>query len=68
MKEGKNDIVSVFHEKSMLGVNKDQRFCRLGNYEQVFKPKSGERGLMVINFCVCVMVIWLIQIQVNLVA
>ena len=51
---GKTEIVAVFHKEIILRANEDQQFCHLGNNEQVLKPKSAGRGLMVSEFvCLC---------------
>ena len=45
-KAGETEIVEVFYEESIFRANEDQQFCRLWNNEQVLKPKSVGRGLM----------------------
>ena len=46
MKAVKTDIVAIFHDESIFRANAYQKFCRLGNNEQVLKPKSARRGLL----------------------
>ena len=47
-------IVPVFHDESTFNANKDQWYCRLEKDEQILKPKSLGRGLMVSEFvCPC---------------
>ena len=47
-------IVPVFHDETTFIANEDQRFCRLESGEQLSKPKSPGRGLMVSEFvCPC---------------
>ena len=54
MKEGETDIVAVFHDEIIFRANEDQRFCWLGNDEQVLKQKIAGRGLIVSEFvCPC---------------
>ncbi len=52
--KGVQKIVPVFHDEATFRANEDQRFCRLEENEQVLKPKSAGRGLMVSEFvCPC---------------
>ena len=37
LKSVETDIVAVFHNESIFRANEDQKFCRLGNDEQVLK-------------------------------
>ena len=47
-------IVDVFHDESKFNSNKDQRYCCLEKDEQILKPKSCGRGLMIYEFvCLC---------------
>ena len=49
-----SNIVPVFHGESTFNANEDQRYCRLENDEQILKPKSRGRGLMISEFvCLC---------------
>ena len=51
---GVQKLVPVFHDESTFRANEDQRFCRLEKDEQILKPKSAGRGLMVSEFvCPC---------------
>ena len=51
---GEAQIVPVFHDESTFRANEDQRFCRLETDEQILKPKSAGRGVMVSEFvCPC---------------
>ena len=51
---GERQIVPGFHDESTFRANEDQRFCRLEPDEQILKPKSAGRGLMVSEFvCPC---------------
>ena len=43
-------IVDVFHDESKFNSNKDQRYCCLEKDEQILKPKSSGRGLIVSEF------------------
>ena len=44
----------MFHNDSTFNSNKDQRYCRLEKDEQILKPKSCGRGLMIYEFvCLC---------------
>ena len=40
-------IAPVFHDESTFDVNEDQRYCRLEKDEQVLRPKSRGRRLMI---------------------
>ena len=47
-------IVPVFHNESTFNPNEDQRYCCLDKDEQILKPKSCGRGLMISEFvCPC---------------
>ena len=54
LKSGEMEIVAVFREGNKFGDNEDQQFFWLRNNEQVLKPKSAVRGLLVYEFvCPC---------------
>ena len=42
--------MSVFHNESKFNANKYQRYCRLEKDEEILKPKSHGRGLMISEF------------------
>ena len=50
LKAGETEIVAVFHDGSIFRANEYQRFCWLGENEQVIKPESAGRGMMVYEF------------------
>ena len=43
-------IVPVFHYESKFNANKDQWYCRLEKDDQILKPKSCGRGLIISEF------------------
>ena len=47
---GKTETVAVFHNEIIFRANEYQRFCWLGENEQVIKPESAGRGMMVYEF------------------
>ena len=47
---GKTETVAVFHNEIIFRANEDQWFCWLWNNEQVIKPKSAVRGVMLFKF------------------
>ena len=51
---GEQRMVPIFHDESIFRSNEDQRYCRLEKDEQILKPKSAGRGIMVSEFvCPC---------------
>ena len=54
LKENERKIVPVFHDEYTFRANEDQRFARVLPDEQILKPKSNGRGLMISEFvCPC---------------
>ena len=53
-KAGEAESIELFHGEIIFGSNEYQRFFQLGNNEQVLKPISVVRGMMVSEFvCPC---------------
>ena len=54
LKVGETEIISVFHDEIIFRAKEYQRFCWLGNNEQVLKNERAVRVLMLYKFvCTC---------------